>query len=475
MKVSSKFIYLFGALGGLLFGYDTGVISGVLGYVDSSLKITPNSFFEGCVTASVTAGAIFGAIIIGKMTDKKGRKLCLLVASVVFIIGALISGFSTTPVMLLIGRLILGIAVGGASALVPMYLSEISPAKRRGSLSFLNQLMIVLGLLLAYVINFLMVQFNPDINVDQLNEFNVNYGWRISLLIAIIPSTFLFFGTLILPESPRYLVKIGKIEEAGDVLRTLRNSIKEVDSEILDIQGTIKENRGKFADLFKPDVRKAVIAAMGLAFFQQFTGCNTVIYYAPKVLELAGFDTFQSRLATVGIGVANVAATLIAIVIVDRVSRKLIFVVGGLCMALFTGLFALLISTNFFTPDPSIKDQIILSNPDNSVFVMICATLLLGLYIISFGISWGGTMWVVLGEIFPNNIRGIGVGTGSMTNWISNTVVIAIFPVVVGLTGLASAYWVLFVFCVLGVLFVIKFLPETKGKTLEEIEYELAS
>jgi MFS family permease len=233
-------------------------------------------------------------------------------------------------------------------------------------------------------------------------------------------------------------------------------------------------SRGKFSDLFHKNVRRALIAAVGLAVFQQLMGCNTVIYYAPKVLELAGFTTFQSRLATVAIGVANVVATLLAISVVDKFNRKTLFIVGGLGMALFTGLFALLINLNFYTPDSNDHDKLALNFGANSTMIMVFAVLLLGLYIIAFGVSWGGTMWVVLGEIFPNTVRGIGVGAGSMTNWISNTFVTAIFPLVIALVGLASSYWILFAFCILGVLFVVKFLPETKGKTLEEIEAEIA-
>ncbi|MDR0950760.1 MAG: sugar porter family MFS transporter [Candidatus Ancillula sp.] len=478
--VPSWFVYLFGAMGGLILGYDTSIISGALGYLDSALKIEPNTTSEGFVTAAVTVGAIIGALVFGKLSDMIGRKKCVMIVAVIFLIGSLSCGFANAfgPfsgwVIILIARIISGIAVGGASALVPLYLSEISPYQRRGSLSFLNQLMMVLGILVGYLINFLMVQAHPDPDPDPalstqiFNQWNVSYGWRISFFIAAIPAIFLFVGTFFLPESPRYLALKGKVSEARDVLVGLRSSLKLVDEELEAIQESDKGPKGKFSFLFTK-YRKALVAAIGLAAFQQFMGCNTVVYYTPKILEICGFTTFQSRLSTVAIGVANVVATLIAIAIVDKFGRKVLFIFGGIAMGIFTAGIAIMATMCFHEVGQG-PDVLALNNQMQSTPVIIATVTIMMLYIISFGISWGGAMWVVLGEIFPNSVRGVGVGVGSMTNWISNTIVTAFFPVILGTLGIANSYLILTLFCILGVIFVTIYLPETKGKTLEEIE-----
>jgi sugar porter (SP) family MFS transporter len=465
MKLSSKFIYFFGALGGLLFGYDTGIISGALHYLSTDLKVTENSLEEGFITGAVLVGAAIGAIITGKLADWLGRKKSLLISSVVFCIGAALSGIAPSPAVIIVARIILGLAVGSASALVPMYLSELAPAEKRGSLAFLNQLMIILGIFFSYIVNFLFVQFGST-------EWNTELGWRFALGGAVIPAALMFLGAWLLPESPRFLVRSGDVEGARDVLVALRPA-SEVDGEIESIREAITTKLGGITEIFSKFVRPALIVGAGLAFLQQFMGCNTVIYYAPKVLETAGLGEYGQRLVTVGIGAFNVVATLIAIAIVDKVNRRTLFTAGGVAMGLAIAILAWVD-----------KSDIVHSNPGLAQGI---ASFALVFYIIAFGMTWGGTMWVVLGEVFPLHVRGIGVGVASMVNWVSNFAVSLLFPFFLGheadpAKGIEAAalqghpFWIfigLLVFCALGVVFSRTVLFETRGKTLEEIEHEL--
>ena len=281
--ISNNFIYFFGALGGLLFGYDTGVISGAMLFIGKELEIQTGSFEDGFITASVLLGAILGAAIIGPMSDKLGRKKLLLSAAIIFFVGALGSGIGFNYTLLVTSRVLLGIAVGAASALIPTYLAELSPADKRGGIGTLFQLMIMTGIFLAYVSN---EWLSPSgwLGLDQ------NVGWHWMLGLAAVPAALLFIGGLSLPESPRFLVKQGKMSEAQKVLSTMNPNAKLVEEELYDIKLQANIPSGGFKELFGPMARPVLIMALGLAIFQQVMGCNTVLYYAPKIFISAGFS-----------------------------------------------------------------------------------------------------------------------------------------------------------------------------------------
>lgn len=444
MKISKGFIYFFGALGGLLFGYDTGVISGAILFISRQLNLS--AWQEGWVVSSVLLGAIFGAAIISPLSDKVGRKKMVLVSALIFLVGALGSGLAPEFWTLLVTRVILGIAVGGASALVPMYLAEIAPADQRGSLTALNQLMIMTGILLAYVTNYAWS--------------GLDHGWRLMLGAAAIPAALLFIGGIFLPESPRYLVKIGQKQVARALLGQLRTAT-EADKEMADIEEQVKTETGGFKELFGKLVRPALTVGLGLAIFQQVMGCNTVLYYAPTIFTKVGFGDSAALLAHIGIGIFNVIVTVLAVIYMDHFKRRTVLIFGGLGMA--ASLFVMSIAMHFSGD----------AGDGKVVASSIIAAIALTVYIAFFSATWGPVMWVMIGEVFPLKIRGLGVGFASVINWTANMIVSLTFPVLLNFFGTGSLFIGYGVFCLLAIVFVHYKVFETRGHSLEEIEGSL--
>lgn len=312
-KLSAGFIYFFGALGGLLFGYDTGVISGAILFISKQLTLT--KWQEGWVVSAVLVGAILGAAVIGPMSDRFGRKKLLLLSSIIFLVGAVWSGLAPDFAHLVASRIVLGLAVGGASSLIPTYLSEMAPADKRGGVASLFQMMIMTGILVAYISNYLLQDFT--------------FGWRIMLALAALPALALFFGGLVLPESPRYLVRQGDNEAARKVLAMFSKDEKMVEAELGDIELQATAQTGGLSDLFGPLSRPVLIMAMGLAIFQQTMGCNTVLYYAPTIFTDIGFGVSAALMAHIGIGIFNVIVTWVAVMIMDKIDRKKMLIYGA--------------------------------------------------------------------------------------------------------------------------------------------------
>lgn len=438
LKINNLAIYFFGALGGLLFGYDTGIISGAILFIKSDLHL--NSLSEGIVVSSILVGAMFGSITSGLLSDRYGRRKIIMAAAVVFCIGAIGSATASGIGVLVTSRIILGIAVGGSSTLVPMYLSELAPYEHRGALSSLNQLMITIGILLAYLINFVFS--------------NTSEGWRWMLGIAFVPALVLLIGMLFLPESPRWLLKNGKKELAYSILGQLRKG-KDISWEINEINNANRQDKGGLKDLTSSWARPSLIIGVGLAFFQQIIGCNTVIYYTPTTIASTGLGKSSSILATIVIGIVNVFVTILSIRIIDKVGRKKLLMVGNVGMSISLILLWMLSL-----------------HSGGAGHAAIFTVIFLGSYILFFGVSWGPVVWVMLGEIFPLNMRGIGMGIGSLVNWLANLLVSLTFPML-----LAKFGTLLFVFYavtgVLAFLFVHRFVIETSNKSLEQIELEL--
>lgn len=442
-KMSMGFIYFFGSLGGVLFGYDTGVISGAILFIQDQLSL--GEWGQGAVVSSVLLGAVLGSALIGPLSDRIGRRRLLLAASVVFFVGALGSGLAVGMVSLLSARVLLGVGVGIASSLVPTYLSELSPAHRRGGLAGLFQLMVMTGILLAYISNYTLA--------------DLFHGWRWMLGLAAVPSALLFLGALMLPESPRYLIWLGQTDQALEVLRRIYHGHElHAQSQMEKIARQSREENGGWADLCGPAVRPAVVAALGLAIFQQVMGCNTVLYYAPTIFTDVGFGVHAALLAHIGIGVFNVIVTAIALRIMDKVGRKTMLIGGGLGMAvsLFVMSFAMAASSASHTAS------------------IICAVALT-VYIAFFSGTWGPVMWIMIGEMFPLHIRGLGNSFGSTINWLANAVVSLTFPYLLNLMGTGSLFIGYGLMCVAGLLFVKYQVFETRGRTLEEIEHMLTA
>ena len=435
----TRFVYVaasFAALGGLLFGYDTGVISGALIFIKREFGLT--TLAEEIVVSGVLLGATLGAIVGGKAADLFGRRRVLLVTAAIFGIGALASAVAPSPSVLIVSRVVLGLAIGLASTNVPVYLSEVAPPHARGWVVSLFQLAVTVGIVVAYLTDY---------------AFAGVEGWRWMLGLAVAPALVFGIGMFFLPETPRWLVRRGQHEVAHRVLVRIRE-LPDVNIEIEEIKASLAQQAesGHWTDLLRRQVRPALVVGLGLAVFQQITGINTVIYYAPRILQTAGLNSASGAiLATVGVGVVNVGMTILAMFLVDRAGRRPLLLVGIAGMIITLGVLGL----SFRYPSGQL-----------AWIAVIC---LMG-YVASFAISLGPIFWLLIAEIYPLKIRGLAEGTAATFNWASNLVVSLTFLTLVEKLG-ASSTFLLYAFAsVASWLFAYYFVPETKGRTLEQIE-----
>jgi len=426
----------FAALGGLLFGYDTGVISGALIFIKRDFNLT--TIAEEIVVSGVLLGATIGAIIGGQMADRFGRRRVLLVTATIFGVGALVSAFAPSSETLIASRIVLGIAIGLSSTNVPVYLSEVSPPEARGWIVSLFQLAVTAGIVSAYIVDYAFA--------------NVG-GWRWMLGLAVAPAMVFGTGMFFLPETPRWLIRSGRRELARGVLIRIRAS-SDVDLEITEIETSLAQQvqSGSWSDLLHRHVRPALVVGLGLAVFQQITGINTVIYYAPKILQAAGFASASGAiLATAGVGVVNFGMTIVAMFLVDRIGRRPLLLAGIAGMIVTLAVLAL----SFHHTSANL-----------AWIAVIC---LMG-YVASFAISLGPIFWLIIAEIYPLKVRGIAEGTAATFNWASNLIVSLTFLTLLEKLGPSSTF-ALFAFCsVASWLFSYYRVPETKGRTLEQIE-----
>jgi len=438
-----RFVYIvasIAALGGLLFGFDTGVISGALLFIRQDFGL--NAFTEGFIVSSLLLGAVVGAGVSGALSDRLGRRTIILVAAVIFAVGAIGAALSPSVGVLIIFRFVLGLGVGTASALVPSYISESAPTDVRGSLSSLFQLAITVGILVAYLVNAVFAPFGD---------------WRWPLGLAAVPALVLLVGMYFLPETPRWLISQDRDDEARRVLERTRIG-EEVETEIEEIRRVEEETREQagYRELLASWVRPMLVAGVGLAIFQQFVGINTVIYYAPTIIKSTGLANVTSILATVGIGVVNVLMTIVAILIIDRVGRKPLLFVGLAGMVVSLGI----IGGAFM--DPSLAGII--------SWVTLAGLML---YVASFAVSFGPLLWVMLPELFPLRVRGAGAGVSALSNWGANFAVSQAFLPLVALIGTTAVFWILAGICVVAAIFIYFLVPETRGRSLEQIETDL--
>jgi len=437
----TRFVYvaaLFAALGGLLFGYDTGVISGALIFIKREFGLTTAA--EEVVVSGVLLGATIGAIFGGKAADLFGRRRVLLVTAAIFGIGALASAVAPSPTILIVSRVVLGLAIGLASTNVPVYLSEVAPPHARGWVVSLFQLAVTVGIVVAYLTDY---------------AFAGVEGWRWMLGLAVVPALVFGTGMFFLPETPRWLIRGGYDEVAHRVLVRIRG-LSDVNVEIEEIKASLAQQAesGHWSDLLRRQVRPALVVGLGLAIFQQITGINTVIYYAPRILQSAGFNSASGAiLATVGVGVVNVAMTIVAMFLVDRAGRRPLLLVGIAGMIITLGVLGL---------------SFRISNPSGQL-AWIAVICLMG-YVASFAISLGPIFWLLIAEIYPLKIRGLAEGTAATFNWASNLVVSLTFLTLVEKLGASSTFLLYALASVASWLFAYYFVPETKGRTLEQIE-----
>jgi len=423
------------ALAGLLFGYDTGVISGAILFVQKDFSLS--TIQEEVVVAAVLLGCLLGAMFGGELADKFGRRSTLMQVAILFVIGAIGTALAPNATWLAIGRVVVGVAIGVASFTAPLYISEVSPPNVRGRLVSLNQLMITIGIVVSYLADYALAGSG---------------AWRWMFGLAAIPALVLFIGLLFLPESPRWLMSRSLGDEARALLGKIRES-GDVEAEIAEIASSLSEQKGSWRELFNASLRPALIVGIGLAVFQQFTGINTVIYYAPTIFQFAGFKSAAAILATVGVGVVNVLLTILALRLLDRAGRRPLLLYGIVGMVISLGFLG------FAFLSPSLSD-----------FVAWIAVISLAVYVACFAIGLGPVFWLMIAEIYPLKIRGRAMGVATVANWGSNLLVALTFLSLLHALGRAWTFWLYALVGVLSWIFVYWMVPETKGRTLEEIE-----
>ncbi|MFI0716735.1 sugar porter family MFS transporter [Streptomyces inhibens] len=429
------------ALGGALFGYDTGVISGALPFMEDHFGLT--SLGEGIITSALLIGAAFGSLVGGRMSDALGRRNSLLWAGAVFIGGALAVALSPTIPFMTVARFVLGLAVGSASVITPLYLSEIAPPHIRGRLVSFNSLMIVSGQLLAYLVNAVLAHWA---------------AWRWMLGLAALPAVALFVGLFFLPDTPRWYISKGRQDDAAGVLRRTLPT-EDVPAELARIDQArnleADARRGAWEQLRTPWVRRLLLVGIGLAAVQQITGVNAVVYFAPKILASTGLGTGAAITATIAIGAISVLATAIGMSLIDRVGRRPLLINGlaGMTVSLA------LLGAAFHLP--------------HSGAVSVLVLCLMVLYMAFMQATLNTGVWLLLAEMFPLKVRGLAMGAAVFVMWVVNFAVALVFPVLLDAVGASTTFWFFGVMCVLSLLFCKRYAPETKGLALEDLEHEL--
>ncbi len=435
-------------LSGLLFGYDQGVISGALNGIQKDFE--PSTLVIEIITSWVTLGAMLGALVAGVLADRLGRRSTLMLAALVFVVGALLEALAPSSWVLVISRLILGVGVGIASVAGPLYGAENAAARDRGRMVSLYQMAITVGILLAYWADYLLISSD---------------GWRVMLGISAVPAVLLVVAILPLRDSATWYVKAGRRADAEAVVRRAEPEV-DPGARVDDIEAAVaSEPQTSWGEVFSSTWRKPLIVAGTLAVLQQLTGINAVIYYADTIFAAAGFNSPNSEsLATLwAIGAVNVAATLIAVFWVDRFGRKPLLLIGS--WGMFFSL--VVVAGAFFRLDKVTASDQATSGTSNAGILALVG---LVVFIASFAFSLGPVVWTVINEVFPAHVRGKGVAAATALNWFAAWVVTQTFLTVVDLTGTSGAFMIFAAFCLVTLVFVGRFLPETKGKTLEEVQ-----
>ena len=421
------------ALGGLLFGFDTGVISGAIHFI--KIEFNLNAYQEGFAVSNLMIACVIGALLAGPIADWTGRKKVLILCAVLFTVSAILSALPRSFTELVIARFIGGMGVGMASVVSPMYIAEISPAKIRGRLVALNQLAIVVGILLSYFSNWVLV------------DTGIN-NWRYMLVAEILPAITFLVGLFFIPESPRWLTKEGLEKEALDVLNVVAGAAN-ADHELQEVKKSLAEKRTSLKELLHPSLRRVLIVGILFSLFAHITGIDTIIYYGPIIFLESGFKTDSALLASVMIGITNLIFTFVGMAMVDKAGRKFLLLVGLAGMGISMMLVGFCMQSD------------IISAKWTLLWIMT--------YIASFAMSIGVVIWVYLSEIYPTRVRGQALSVATMVLWLGNVILTQLFPVMMERFGGGTFYIFSFI-CLLAFIFTWTMVKETKGVSLEEIE-----
>ena len=424
------------ALGGLLFGYDTGVISGAILFISKDFGLPTQ--LQAFTISVVLLGCMLGALLAGSVADRIGRRSTLLAAGTVFLVGALVSAFTPSEAILLAGRFIVGVGIGFSSVVAPLYISEVAPAPSRGALVSLYQFAITVGILAAYLVDYV---------------FSAAGAWRWMLGLALVPSLVLVGGMLVMPESPRFLFKVGDESRARSELDRIYDDPSASASEEASIAESLREKHAGIEAFAQPSLRLALFIGVALAVLQQITGINTVIYYGPQIFEMAGISSDSaSILAQTLVGTVNCLMTLVAIFFVDRVGRKPLLYAG------LTGMFVALATMAFAFSKPHLSGSLA-----NITLVSMMV------YVGCFAFSLGPIVWLLISEIFPLPVRGLGMSISTLANWVGNFLVSQFFLTMIERLGRPLTFGIYAALCIVTILFVKSMVPETKRELLEQI------
>ena len=461
-KGSTNFVFiilitLVATIGGFLFGYDSGVINGTVDGLRQAFH--SNSIGTGFNVACMLLGCAVGAFIAGWLADKLGRRTILIVASLCFSVSALGAGIAASSGQFIFFRVLGGLAVGAASVLAPAYISEVTPAKYRGTLSSIQQIAIITGLTASFTSNYFLARIAGGSTHVLAFGFE---AWRWMFWVMTIPSITFFFSLLFIPESPRFLVASRKKEKALAVLTRLMGNEAQAKVDEIDASLVSDHHRPRLTDILdsKTIVRPIVWVGIGLATFQQLVGINIIFYYGAVLWRSAGFTENDALLINVISGSVSIVACLIATALIDRIGRKPLLMIGSIGMAVTLGTLAAVFGTAIMH-----NGTLELTGKTGPI-----ALVAANLYVMFFNVSWGPVMWVMLGEMFPNQLRGSGMAVSGLAQWTSNFGITMTFPLLLTSIGLGGAYGLYAICAVISIFFILKFVHETKGKELEEMK-----
>lgn len=504
------------ALGGLLMGFDASVISGVVKFIEPEFNLTKLEL--GWSVSSLTLTATLAMMTAGPLSDKYGRRLVLRYAAVLYAISAIASAFAPTFWFLVVARMIGGFGVGASLILAPMYIAEIAPANMRGRMVSFNQLNIVIGISLAFFTNYLILKYGASDAAWAESLMLGEYQWRWMLGLETLPAVLYFVGLFLVPRSPRWLIMKGELEQAKGVMRQF-NTEEQVDADIEAIQQSMESENSQrkqtISDLFNPTLRLVLTIGVVVAVLQQITGINSVFFYAPMIFEQSGIGTDASFIQAILVGLVNLVFTILAIVFIDKIGRKplLTYGVAGIVVCMFTLAYGFSSATyslskqsievisdvdsqeklstivgTTYTNDTSFKNALTEtlgaekakeheSQLIKSAIKMNATLILVGIlgFVAAFAMSIGPVMWVLFSELFPNWIRGLAISFVGLINSAVSFIVQLVFPWELEVLGSATTFMIYGLFAFFGLLFIIKKVPETKGKSLEELEKMLVS